>query len=112
MDAEFPCDPADRQPLALRLLNGVPPCRLKRGGLPALAGRRLSDSGGAVVDGRVVSIAGVHTCVECRQGLLPAPAQTVETAICGWPPCEEEPLKLLSMPGRGGASWLAMTSPW
>ena len=29
----------------------------------------------------------------------------------GGVPCEEESLKLLSMPGRGGASWLGMISP-
>ena len=85
MDAEFACDPANRQAPALRLLNGVPPCRLKRRGLVALRGRRLADSGSAVVDGGVVSIGDVHSGVECCQGRLPAPAQTVATAICGWP---------------------------
>ena len=84
MDAEFPGDPSSRQPPALRLLNSVPPCRLEWSGLPALHGRCLADSDGAVVDGRVVSIAGVHLCVECCQGRLPAPAQTVEVGTWGW----------------------------
>ena len=48
------------------------PCRLEWSGLPALHGRCLADSDGAVVDGRVVSIAGVHLCVECCQGRLPS----------------------------------------
>ena len=85
MDAEFPGDPSSRQPPALRLLNSVPPCRLEWSGLPALHGRCLADSDGAVVDGRVVSIAGVHLCVECCQGRLPAPAQTVEVGTWGCP---------------------------
>ena len=67
------------------LLNSVPPCRLEWSGLPALHGRCLADSDGAVVDGRVVSIAGVHLCVECCQGRLPAPAQTVEVGTWGCP---------------------------
>ena len=85
MDAEFPGDPSNRQPPALRLLNSVPPCRLKWSGLPALHGRCLADSNGPVVDGRVVSIAGVHLCVECCRGRLPAPAQTVEIGTWGCP---------------------------
>ena len=81
MYAQFPCNPSNRQPPALRLLDSVPPCRLKWSGLPVLHGRCLADSNGAVV----VSIAGVHLSVECRQSRRPAPAQTVETAMCGWP---------------------------
>ena len=57
--------------------ESVPPCRLE------WTGRCLADSDGAVVDGRVVSIAGVHLCV--GQGRLPAPAQTVEVGTWGCP---------------------------
>ena len=85
MDAQFPGDLSNRQSPALGLLNSVPPCRLKWSGLPALHCRCLADSDSAVVDGRVVSIAGVHLCIECCQGRLPAPAQTVETVMWGWP---------------------------
>ena len=85
MDAQFPGDLSNRQSPALGLLNSVPPCRLKWSGLPALHCRCLADSDSAVVDYRVVSIAGVHLCIECCQGRLPAPAQTVETVMWGWP---------------------------
>ena len=46
MDAQLPGDPANRQPPVLRLLNSVPPCRLKWSGLidHSHRGRGVADS--------------------------------------------------------------------
>ena len=38
MDADFPCNPSNRQPPALRLLDSVPPCRSSYGDQSLLGG--------------------------------------------------------------------------
>ena len=107
MDAEFACDPANRQAPALGLLNGVPLAVCSGVGLlGCMAGglRTLTAplSSAAAMSG-LVSSAARAACQRLSRPLRPP-------YVGGR--CEEEPLKPLSTLGRAGVSWLAMISPW
>ena len=111
VDAHFPGHTSNRQSPALCLLQAFHLVVWSGvgflGGVATTLRTLIAPFSSTVSAASVVSIP-ASSAARVASQRLPRPLRSTR----GVDPCEEERLKLLSMPGWGGASWLGMISPW